>query len=426
MNSATVAGIHRRFLILVGARWLGPGFLAPLLVLVLRDRGFSLGEVGMLFAVYGFTTAALELPTGGLADALGRRAVLAASAVLQLVLFAMLLVATSPTWFVVGFAIGGVSRALDSGPLEAWFVDRTRQIDPQASLRRGLSAGGVVGGATLAIGSIAGGLLPTLTGGRIDLAVWAALGAGAIYLAAIFLLMTEPHTDRHGSVGTAFARVPEVVAAGVRLGASNGSLRLLLGAAVGIGFALSGLELLWQPRFLDLLGEGTAGTGPLGFILAGAFAMAALGSALTPWLTRRLGNDPRRTAFTGQLLMAVAVVGLAVAGQIVVAAAAFMAVYLALGLTNPVADELLHDQVTEDVRTTVLSVRSMTLQGAGMAAGLSLGALADSWGIPAAWIVTALILAATSALYLRVESAPSGRHGDRTSPVAASGLPVDR
>jgi MFS family permease len=424
VNAATVAGIRRRFLILVGARWLGPGFLAPLLVLVLRDRGFSLAEVGMLFAVYGVTTAALELPTGGLADALGRRAVLAASAILQLVLFAMLLVATSPIWFAVGFAIGGVSRALDSGPLEAWFVDRTRRIDPEASLRGGLSAGGVVSGVTLAIGSIAGGLIPALTGGGIDLAVWAALGAGVIYLAAIFLLMTEPPGDRHGSIGTAFARVPEVVTAGVRLGVADGSLRLLLGAAVGIGFALSGLELLWQPRFLGLLGDGTAGTGPLGFILAGAFAVAALGSALTPWLTRRLGSDPRRAAFTGQLLMAVAVAGLAFAGQIVVAAAAFMAVYLALGLTKPVADELLHEQVSEEVRTTVLSMRSMTLQGAGMVAGLSLGALADSWGIPTAWILTALVLGATSVFYLKVSVAEPSRRDGRATDVETSVLPL--
>jgi uncharacterized membrane protein AbrB (regulator of aidB expression) len=60
-----------------------------------------------------------------------------------------------------------------------------------------------------------------------------------------------------------------------------------------------------------------------------------------------------------------------------------------------------------------------------MVAGLTLGTLADSWGIPVAWIVTALILAVTSALYLRVESAPVGRHADRTPPVAASGLPID-
>ena len=70
MNAATVAGIRRRFLILVGARWLGPGFLAPLLVLVLRDRGFSLAEVGMLFAVYGVTTAALAMAPGAVSSAM--------------------------------------------------------------------------------------------------------------------------------------------------------------------------------------------------------------------------------------------------------------------------------------------------------------------------------------------------------------------
>jgi hypothetical protein len=122
--------------------------------------------------------------------------------------------------------------------------------------------------------------------------------------------------------------------------------------------------------------------------------------------------------------MAVAVAGLAFAGQIVVAAAAFMAVYLALGLTKPVADELLHEQVSAEVRTTVLSMRSMTLQGAGMLAGLSLGALADSWGIPTAWILTALVLGATSVFYLKVSVAEPSRRDGRATDVETSVLPL--
>jgi uncharacterized membrane protein AbrB (regulator of aidB expression) len=101
-----------------------------------------------------------------------------------------------------------------------------------------------------------------------------------------------------------------------------------------------------------------------------------------------------------------------------------MAVYLALGLTNPVADELLHEQVSADVRTTVLSVRSMTLQGAGMAAGVSLGALADSWGIPAAWILTALVLGATSVFYLHVDLAQPSRRDGRAIDAETSVLPL--
>jgi hypothetical protein len=57
-----------------------------------------------------------------------------------------------------------------------------------------------------------------------------------------------------------------------------------------------------------------------------------------------------------------------------------------------------------------------------MAAGLTLGVLADARGIPAAWIVTALILAATSVLYLRVELVPTGGPTHRTTPPASAGV----
>ena len=403
MSTDTIIGIRRRYLVLLGLRWLGPGFLAPLLVLVLLDRGLTLAQAGFLFAIYGITTAVLELPTGGLADALGRRTVLMASAILQVSLYVALLVAQSPEWFALGFAIAGASRALDSGPLDAWFVDRTRAIEPNASLRRGLSQGGALGAIALALGSIAGGLIPALTGGRIAAAIWVALAFGVVYMLAILALMHEPNRVGKGSVGAAMRQIPTVVRDGVQLGVQSRSLRLLLGASAGVGFALSGLELLWQPRFITLLGDDVSNTGTFGFILAGAFALAAAGSALAPWLTRRTGGDPRKAAFAGQFLMALIIVVLALAGHIAVAAIAFMSSYFALGLTNPLADELLHENVGEDVRTTVLSVRSMIQQIAAMVAALSLGVLAGSRGIPSAWIIVAVVVGVTAIFYLRVK-----------------------
>ena len=75
----------------------------------------------------------------------------------------------------------------------------------------------------------------------------------------------------------------------------------------------------------------------------------------------------------------------------------------ALGLTNPLADELLHENVGEEVRTTVLSVRSMIQQIAAMVAALSLGVLAGSRGIPSAWIIVAVVVGVTAIFYLRVK-----------------------
>ena len=55
-----------------------------------------------------------------LADALGRRPVLAASAVLFVAFDVLLLTAGSLSAFVVAGLVGGAGRALSSGPLEAW------------------------------------------------------------------------------------------------------------------------------------------------------------------------------------------------------------------------------------------------------------------------------------------------------------------
>ena len=73
------AAVTRRFLILRATRWLPTGLLMPVLVLVLVDRGFSLAQIGVAAAGQGLMVFLLELPTGGLADALGRKPVLLAA-----------------------------------------------------------------------------------------------------------------------------------------------------------------------------------------------------------------------------------------------------------------------------------------------------------------------------------------------------------
>ena len=54
----------------------------------------------------------------------------------------------------------GVFRALDSGPLEAWFVDTVHATTPGADVDRSLAAEGTVLGASIAVGAlISGGLV---------------------------------------------------------------------------------------------------------------------------------------------------------------------------------------------------------------------------------------------------------------------------
>ena len=91
----TVRSATNRLVVLTVLRWLPVGLQAPITVLLAQSRGLSLAEIGLLFTVHGVVVVALELPTGGLADVLGRRPVVVAGAVLYLVSCLVFAVATS-------------------------------------------------------------------------------------------------------------------------------------------------------------------------------------------------------------------------------------------------------------------------------------------------------------------------------------------
>ena len=67
----------------------------------------------------------------------------------------LLYVADSVAMFAAATLLQGVYRALDSGPLEAWYVDTTLAADPDAGIERGLSAGATVLSVAIALGALA-------------------------------------------------------------------------------------------------------------------------------------------------------------------------------------------------------------------------------------------------------------------------------
>src|SRR5690606_37774425 len=72
------AQAERRFVLLTTTRGLPVGLTLGLTVLVPLERGLTLAEIGALLAAAGLVSLALELPTGGIADTIGRRPLLLA------------------------------------------------------------------------------------------------------------------------------------------------------------------------------------------------------------------------------------------------------------------------------------------------------------------------------------------------------------
>ena len=264
---------RRVFLTLTTTRWLPIGFVVGLLVLWQLERGLTLPQALTASAVMGIAVVALELPTSGFADALGRRPVLIAAALANVAAMVALLVAHSFTAFVIASVLTGVFRALDSGPLEAWYVDTVHATRPGADVDQDLSRSTSILGLAIAGGALlSGGLVawhPIGSHSALWLPVVICLVLSVLHLGAVVVLLREPvtHVDSTGwSRALSSAReTPGVIASGLRLVRDNPVLRGLVLLEVFWSTAMISMESLTPVRMAELLGgEERAGLRPLG------------------------------------------------------------------------------------------------------------------------------------------------------------------
>src|SRR3954462_8942327 len=375
----TIRSATRRLVGLTALRWLPVGLTTPITVLLAQSRGLSLAEIGVLFTVHGVVVTVLELPTGGLADVLGRRPVVVVGALLHLASCLLYATATSFTGFLVGVLLLGLGRALDSGPVEAWYVDTVHRMDPAADVAPGLSWHSAADGGSLAVGAIVGGLLPALLGGAgatgLALPYLGAAVLDVVFIAVVLRLLTEDRSPREGSVAALLAAgaraVPATVAGSVRLSVTDGPMRLvlLLTAVGGVGLVVC--ELLGPVRFADLAGGRDGGAAVYGAVLAISFAAAAVGAMATPALRRLLRNSTRATCALLFALGAAALAGVAGPDVLAVAGAGFAVYYLAHGSTWPLLSAVLHTRVDAAHRASAVSAMSLALALGGILGNLT-------------------------------------------------------
>jgi MFS family permease len=433
MTTLDARSIRRRYLALIGLRWLPTGLLIPIMVLLALSRGLSLTEIGIVFSLQGLVVLFLELPTGGLADALGRRPTLLLASSVGLVSLGLLTIADSVALFAAVAILQGVYRALDSGPLESWYVDATLAADPYAEIERGLSRGASILSVAIAIGALLSGALvawhPVASISALTLPLVAALGLGVVNLAAIAILMSEVRVARGiEAVAASVRSVPAVIGDGI--GILRGSRILLALVAVELfwGFSIVTYESLFPIRLSEVVGSTDQAAALMGPAASFAWFAAAAGAAGVMVVSRRIGVA--RSAALLRIVQGATVIAMGLVAGPIGVLVAYLACYLAHGASNPMHSTLLHREVDGPRRTTLLSINSMVAQPAGAIGGIVLAGLADATSISLAMVVGGVICAVAAPLYVpawRAERArrnamaadPEGVELEREEPLAA-------
>jgi MFS family permease len=398
-------------------------------VLLPQARGIGLADVGILMAVHGIVATVLEVPSGAVADAVGRRRTLLVGAGLLCGALTTFAVAQGMALFAVAEALLAAGRAAISGSLEAWFVDARRSLEADAPLRRPLSRASAAGALGLAAGSLIGGAVPQIdfglaASGDDTLLVYSPaflLGAALalVYLVAVAALVRGPGSGPSGaSAERGLQAIKEVARAARAALRESRSFQLLLATAAGVTACIATVETLWQPRLGQLLGGASDDTAIFGLLSAGAMLAVALGASLTPGLSRRVGGEARTLYALAALGGMVTVGGLALSDSPLPFAMAYIAFYGTIGVIDPLHLELVNENVPSEARATMISVSSLAEQVGGVTSSLTLPRLAAGAGIPAAWWVLTGVLAAVALVARALPRTPGSRRSSCGSPLS--------
>lgn len=403
MTALDARSARRRYLVLIALRWFPVGLLIPIGVLLMLSRGLSLTEIGLAYSVQGFVVLALELPTGGLSDSLGRRPVLILSSVVGLLSLGILYLADSLLMFAAAMFLQGVFRALDSGPLEAWYVDATLAADRDARIESGLGAGSTV--LSIAIGGgalVSGGLValdPFESVETLALPLLVALGLNVVNFGAIVLLLTEVRIARGArAIASSVGAVPGVIRDGLRLLRSSRVLAALVLVELFWGFSMVTFESLFPIRLAEVLADTERAAALMGPISSGAWFASAAGAALITIASRRIGVA--RSAAILRILQGLSIIAMGLIAGPIGVVTAYLACYVTHGASNPMHTTLLHRQVDGRHRTTVLSMNSMVGQPAGAIGAIVLASIADGTSLATAMLVGGIACAMAAPLYI--------------------------
>ena len=361
------AAARRVFLALTVTRWFPVGLVVGILTLWPLERGLSVPEALSAASLTGITVFLLELPTSGFADAFGRRPVYLTAAVFMVASAAVFYTATAWWQFALAAVLTGVFRALDSGPLDAWFVDTLHSSDPDANVEGALSAQGVALGGAIAAGAvISGGLVwwhPIQSQSPLLLPGLLYLGLGVVHLVAVAFLLREPQrraaSDEAG-MRRALASVheaPVIVRDGLSLLRRNQVLAGIVAVELFWSAGMVVFETFQPIRLAELLGSEDRAAAVTGPVASAGWGLFALGSALSGLTSRRLGVA--RTAILTRILNGVGAVVMGLVAGPVALVAAYAVTYTLHGAAGPAHSTLLHREASAHNRATVLSMNSM-------------------------------------------------------------------
>ena len=371
--------VQRVYLTLMLGNTLAASLIWGINTLFLLDAGLTNFEA---FAANAFFTVGMvifEIPTGVVADTVGRKvSYLLGTVTLSVTtgLYWMLWLWHAPFgWWAIASILLGLGFTFFSGAVEAWLVDALTATGYTGSLEAVFGRGMVVTGIAMFVGSVLGGVIAQVT----DLGVPFLLRAGVLMVMLVFAaaVMRDLGFTPDRSMGPV-AATRHVLTQSVEHGLRRRSVRyVILAAPFGAGVGIYAFYAL-QPYLLEVYGDTSA------YSIAGLAAAAiSLAQVAGGFLAARLrAFFARRTSMIigASLVSTTVLVVLGLTSLFWLALVLLIVWGFAFAVADPVRQAYLNDMIPSKQRATVLSFDSLFGSLGGVVIQPGLGRVADIGG----------------------------------------------
>ncbi len=371
-----------------------------------RNVGLNPLQLVLVGTAVETTCFLFEVPTGIVADMYSRRLSVIIGGFL--IGFCYMLTGLVPLFLIIIVAeiIRGIGETFISGAVDAWIADEVGVDKVGHTFLRGSQAGQVGGLLGVLLSVVLASLFdyktPIILGG----ALWIGLSLILILIMPETAFKPEPRGERT-HLQTMFHTLSE----GLQLVRRTPILLILLLGELFYGAFSEGFDRLWEAHFLTnlhmpVLSAPLIGKlDPIAWFGLFSIILTITGLIGAEILRRRVNlndhNTVARTLVAFYTLVMVGVIGLGLARNFGWAVVALLLASQFRGLAGPVLNTWLNQNISSNVRATVLSLNSQSNAFGQIVGGPGVGGVGKGYGIRAALILAGALLSPLLVLYAR-------------------------
>lgn len=380
------------------------GLLVPVFSLLLIDKGATLSLLSVMIGIYSFTVIVLELPTGIMADIIGRKKTFCLSLIISLLFSVIILFGNGIVVLCLGMLIYGLNRAISSGSFEALFIDSYINEFGKDKLHIVTTKINVLDALGLSAGALTGGYLPEISRkyfyyiGMYDLTLIIRIILTVIVsvFALVFIKETVVYENKKQ------LSIMEHIKQSSNIVIENKNIICIFISVFSTGFLLNSLETYWQPHFISLMLDNSF-MFLLGVVAFMYFVSAMIGNLISSKIISK--HNPKKTyLFLRSILVGVVIIT-ALQTNIILFIVFYTLIYLIFGMANIQESVILNGEIPNESRASVLSLNSLIAQLGMLLGSFVNGILINYITIPDLWLITAgVVTTAILIIYKKLSS----------------------